>query len=90
VQPGVVGFEVRLMEAGGVADAIRRNSGVLTFEQVEIESLAAQGDLVVMVIRQRGHWRHNGEEFDERGLLEFRVRAARVLGYRGVVLPFAP
>ena len=73
-----------------VEDGIRRNFGVMTFERVDIETLSAQGDVVMIVIRQRGHWRHNGDEFDERGLLEYQFRDGRIQRYRCFVLPFAP
>lgn len=69
-------------------DGVRRNFGVITFERVDIESLAAQGDLLLVVLRQRGHWRHNGEEFNERALLEYRFRDGRIVHYRGWVTPF--
>lgn len=71
-----------------VADGIRRNFGVITFERVDIESLVAQGDLVLVVLRQRGHWRHNGEEFDDRGVLEFGFAEGRIAHYRGFMMPF--
>jgi ketosteroid isomerase-like protein len=73
-----------------VEDGIRRNFGVMTFDRVDIESLAAQGELVLMVLRQRGHWRHNGDEFDERALMEFRFRDGALERYRAWALPYAP
>ena len=73
-----------------VEDGIRRNFGVMTFETVDIETLAAQGDLILMVLRQRGHWRHNGDQFDERALMEFRFRDGSIERYRAWALPFAP
>lgn len=87
---GPVPFRMAGRGLAEVEEGIRRNFGVLTFEWVEIETLAAQGDVVVMIIRQRGHWRHNGEEFDERGMLEYRFRDGRIARYRGWALPFAP
>ena len=73
-----------------VDEGLRRNFGVLTFEEIVMESLAAQGDLVIAVFRQRGHWRHNGEGFDERVMVEFRFRAGLIVAYRGWVVPYLP
>ena len=71
-----------------VEEGIRRNFGVITFEHIEVGSLSAQGELVMLVLRQRGHWRHNGEEFDERALLEFSFRGGRIIRYRGWLMPY--
>jgi ketosteroid isomerase-like protein len=86
---GPVPFRMAGRGAAEVEEGIRRNFGVMTFEWIEIDTLTAQGDLVVFILRQRGHWRHNGEEFDERAMLEFRFRDGRIERYRGWMLPFA-
>ena len=87
---GAVPFRMAGRGVAEVEDGIRRNFGVMTIEWVDVETLAAQGDVVVIVIRQRGHWRHNGDEFDERAMLEYRFRDGRIERYRGWMLPFAP
>lgn len=86
---GSVPFRMAGRGLAEVEDGIRRNFGVMTFEWVDVETLSAQGDVVVVIIRQRGHWRHNGEEFDERAMLEYRFRDGRIERYRGWMLPFA-
>ena len=86
---GAVPFRMAGRGVAEVEEGIRRNFGVMTFEWVEIDTLTAQGDIVVFIIRQRGHWRHNGEEFDERAMLEFRFRNGRIERYRAWMLPFA-
>lgn len=86
---GPVPFRMAGRGLAEIEDGMRRNFGVMTFEWVDIETLSAQGDVVVIIIRQRGHWRHNGEEFDERAMLEYRFRDGRIERYRAWMLPFA-
>lgn len=86
---GPVPFRMAGRGLAEVEEGLRRNFGVMTFESVDVETLSAQGDIVVILIRQRGHWRHNGEEFDERAMLEYRFRGNRIERYRAWMLPFA-
>ena len=86
---GAVPFRMAGRGVVEVEEGIRRNFGVMTFEWAEIDTLTAQGCIVVFIIRQRGHWRHNGEEFDERAMLEFRFRNGRIERYRAWMLPYA-
>lgn len=73
-----------------VEEGMRSNFATLTFDAVEIDTLIAQGDGVVIILRQRGRWLESGIAFDDRAMLQFRFRAGRVAHYRGWVLPFNP
>jgi ketosteroid isomerase-like protein len=88
-----VGTEMPLRMSGrGRAEIVanmRHNFGAMVFENVEVDTLVAQGDVVVMIARQRGRWRATDAPFDDRVVLRYRFRDGKLVNYRGWAMPFA-
>lgn len=87
---GPIPFQMTGRGRREVEEGVRSNFSTLSFDAVDVDTLVAQGDEVVIILRQRGVWLESGVAFDERAMLQFRFRGGRVAHYRGWVLPFAP
>jgi len=87
---GQIPFQMSGVGRTAVQDGIRTNFGAVAYDRIDIDTLVAQGDVVVIIARQVGRWRESGVAFDERIMLEYVFRDDQVLSYRGWVLPFAP
>jgi ketosteroid isomerase-like protein len=87
---GAIPFQMSGRGRVAVQTGVRNNYSAIAFDDVEIDSLIAQGDVVVVIARQRGRWRASQVEFDERILLRYGFRDGRLCSYRGWILPTAP
>jgi len=87
---GRIPFQMAGQGRAVVQEGMRTNFGAVAFERIDIDTLVAQGDVVVIVARQRGRWRESGVAFDERVMLEYVFAGDLVASYRGWILPFAP
>jgi ketosteroid isomerase-like protein len=87
---GPIPFQMSGRGSFEVQQGLRHNFSAVSFDAVSIDTLAAQGDVVVLIARQRGRWLESGVAFDERVVLEYRFRDAKILRYRGWILPEAP
>lgn len=84
---GATPFQLDGDGRAAVEAGILANFGAVDFEAVEIETLVAQGDKIVAIERERGHWRASGLPFDQRMLLEYTFTQGKLRTYRGWVLP---
>jgi len=86
---GQISFQLAGDGLEAVREGMRTNFAAVEFERIDIDTLVAQDDAVMIVARQRGRWRESGVAFDERIILEYLFRDAQVARYRGWILPFA-
>lgn len=73
-----------------VQTGIRNNFSALTFDSVDVDTLVAQGDVIVVIARQIGRWLASEVPFDERVVLRYGFRDGKLISYRGWILPSAP
>jgi len=79
-----------VMEARGKTAAlagIGQNFQSSEWSGVTVETLVAQGDLVVVIGTETGRFRHNGVSFANQLVLEYRFRDGRVARHRGWAWP---
>jgi ketosteroid isomerase-like protein len=84
---GPICFQMAGEGRSAVQDGMRTNFGAVEYEQIDVDSLVAQGDLLIIIARQRGRWRASGVAFDERIMLEYLFVGEQVKRYRGWILP---
>lgn len=68
-----------------VQEAIRRNFALVEDQRPEIQTLAAQGDTVVVVARERGRLRTTGQEYDLHFVQVFTFRDGKLTRMRELV-----
>lgn len=65
-----------------VAKAMQTNFGLVELEEVEIESVAAQGDSVVLMAHETGRLRSTGKRYRLRWVQWFRFREGKIVHIR--------
>jgi ketosteroid isomerase-like protein len=67
-----------------VAAAMRGNFAALAEQQAEVHSVVAQGDVVVILARERGKVRASGAPYCMRWVQDFTFRGDKLVRIRGV------
>ena len=67
-----------------VAEAVRRNFAMVEDQKPEILSLVAQGDLLVVIARERGRFRATGRAYDVHFVQVFTFRDGKVRHFREI------
>jgi ketosteroid isomerase-like protein len=61
-----------------VVDATRRNFGLLSNQQPEIEGIISQGDCVAVLMRETGMLKSNGQAYSLRGIQWFTFADGKI------------
>lgn len=69
-----------------VVAATRRNFGMLDAQQPEVESLSAQGDHVVVILRERGRYIATGADYRWRAAQVFTFEAGKLRRIREIIV----
>ncbi|MDX2167810.1 MAG: nuclear transport factor 2 family protein [Deltaproteobacteria bacterium] len=83
---GPICFQMAGEGRSAVQDGMRTNFGAVAYDEIAVDTLVAQGDVIVIIARQRGRWRASGVAFDERIMLEYLFAGEQVKRYRGWIL----
>jgi ketosteroid isomerase-like protein len=67
-----------------VAEAVRRNFGLLQDQQAELLAVVAQGDTVVLHARERGRYRPTGKAYQLHWVQFFTFRAGQLVRLRSL------
>lgn len=70
-----------------VADEIQRNFAMLRPSEIRVETLVAQGNLLLVIARDRGTMVATGESYDQLFLMELQFRDGLVARAREWLLP---
>ncbi|HEX2080869.1 MAG TPA: nuclear transport factor 2 family protein [Longimicrobium sp.] len=84
VAPDEVPWVRHARGADEVAAVIEANFGSVDRQQPEPLALVAQGDTVMVMSRETGHWRESGRPYRVLNAQQFTFRDGRLAGYRSV------
>ncbi|MGL4551890.1 MAG: nuclear transport factor 2 family protein [Gemmataceae bacterium] len=80
--PAAVPFVGRWKGRQPVADAVARNLACLEDQRPEVTAVVAQGDTVVVSVRERGRYRPTGREYDLWAVQFYTFRDGKVVRFR--------
>lgn len=74
------------MQAKGideVMDGLTQNFAATEWTAINIETLVAQGDQVILIVDEEGRYRQTKESFHRRSMLEYRLHREKLVRFRG-------
>ena len=84
IGPDDVPFVGRWSGKQQVADAVRRNFALVEDQRPEVQTLVAQGDLLVVIAREHGRFRATGRAYDVHFVQVFTFRDGKVAHFREI------
>ena len=84
IGPDDVPFVGRWTGRQQVAEAVRRNFALVEDQRPEVQTLVAQGDLLVIIAREQGRFRATGRPYDVHFVQVFTFRNGKVAHFREI------
>jgi ketosteroid isomerase-like protein len=84
IGPDDVPFVGRWSGKQQVAEAVRRNFALVEEQRPKVQTLVAQGDLLVLIAREQGRFRATGRAYDIHFVQVFTFRDGKVAQFRQI------
>lgn len=80
-------YLIKAKGLGEVMVGLRQNLASTEWTTINIETLVAQGEQVVLIVTEAGHYRQTKDPFHRRSVLEYHLYQQKLLRFRGWTFP---